>query len=227
MSQLCAVQSIAFCAQRSFQTVAVQFDAISIYLSKSICVHSKQVHTCIVFTGPLIPRRDASWRADANVLNRQWWTANKGWSSRLGIGRETHSKKQYVTKCYTVHGVGGGSCEHGNRASVSITRREFLDQLNNYRLLNKDCAPYCGSVSNWECGLFLVKFNTSQREQLLSLGVLVFETLHFLARVSGPRSLQQTQKHKITHTPPLHCARQELPPRFQESCNRSQLWKIN
>jgi hypothetical protein len=27
------------------------------------------------------------WRVAANVLNKQLWTANKGWPSSLGVGR--------------------------------------------------------------------------------------------------------------------------------------------
>jgi hypothetical protein len=27
------------------------------------------------------------WRVDANMLNKQSWTADKGWSSSLGAGR--------------------------------------------------------------------------------------------------------------------------------------------
>jgi hypothetical protein len=27
------------------------------------------------------------WRAAANVLNKHSWTADKGWSSRMGVGR--------------------------------------------------------------------------------------------------------------------------------------------
>jgi hypothetical protein len=31
------------------------------------------------------------WRVAAIILNRQPWTADKGWSSRLGVGRGAHN----------------------------------------------------------------------------------------------------------------------------------------
>jgi len=31
--------------------------------------------------------RSPLWRVAANKLNKQSWTANKGWSSSLGVGR--------------------------------------------------------------------------------------------------------------------------------------------
>jgi len=31
--------------------------------------------------------RPPIWRAAVNILNKQLWTADKGWSSRLGVGR--------------------------------------------------------------------------------------------------------------------------------------------
>jgi hypothetical protein len=34
-----------------------------------------------------------------------------------------------------------GSREHVNEPSGSVEGREFLDQLSNYKLLNKDSAP--------------------------------------------------------------------------------------
>ncbi|KAJ4443717.1 hypothetical protein ANN_05392 [Periplaneta americana] len=42
-----------------------------------------------------------SWRVAANILNKQSRTADKGWSSSLGVGRRAktrHRKKQLVTK---------------------------------------------------------------------------------------------------------------------------------
>jgi hypothetical protein len=31
------------------------------------------------------------WRVAANVLNKQLWTADKGWSSSFGVGRGTNN----------------------------------------------------------------------------------------------------------------------------------------
>jgi len=45
------------------------------------------------------------WRVDTNVLNKQSWTAGKGRSSCLGVGRRATTphrhKTRLVTKCYT------------------------------------------------------------------------------------------------------------------------------
>jgi len=37
---------------------------------------------------------------------------------------------------------GGGSCEHKNKPSVSVKGGEFLDDLSDYWLLEKDSATY-------------------------------------------------------------------------------------
>jgi hypothetical protein len=37
------------------------------------------------------------WRAAANILNKQSWTADKGWSSSLRVGLTTHRKNKLVT----------------------------------------------------------------------------------------------------------------------------------
>ena len=31
------------------------------------------------------------WRVAANILNKQSWTADKGWSSSLGVGRRANN----------------------------------------------------------------------------------------------------------------------------------------
>jgi hypothetical protein len=38
-----------------------------------------------------------------------------------------------------------GSCEHGNETASAIKGGEFLDQLNNYYLLNKKYTSYTAS----------------------------------------------------------------------------------
>jgi hypothetical protein len=44
-----------------------------------------------VINGYLSPQHDASsgsgWKVAANKLNKQSWTADKGWVSSLGVGR--------------------------------------------------------------------------------------------------------------------------------------------
>jgi hypothetical protein len=43
------------------------------------------------------------WRVTANILNKQTWMADKGWSSSLGLGvwlTTPHRKKnKFVAKC--------------------------------------------------------------------------------------------------------------------------------
>jgi len=45
--------------------------------------------------------RPPIWRVDANILNKQPWTADKRWSSRLGVGRCANSSPQNKNvQCY-------------------------------------------------------------------------------------------------------------------------------
>jgi hypothetical protein len=44
------------------------------------------------------------WRVAVNILNKQSWTANMGWSPSLGVGLTTpHHKNKLVTKCHKRH----------------------------------------------------------------------------------------------------------------------------
>jgi hypothetical protein len=65
--------------------------------------------------GPLSPRHSASsgcgWREGlqirrvaANILNKQSWTGNKGWSSSLGVGRGANKSrgKLEMAKCFVL-----------------------------------------------------------------------------------------------------------------------------
>jgi hypothetical protein len=38
--------------------------------------------------------------------------------------------------------IGASDGEHGNDPSSSIKGKEFLDQLSDYKLLNRECAPW-------------------------------------------------------------------------------------
>jgi hypothetical protein len=40
------------------------------------------------------------WRAAANILNKQLWTAHKGWSSSLGVGRGANNAKSKLNVKY-------------------------------------------------------------------------------------------------------------------------------
>jgi hypothetical protein len=48
------------------------------------------------------------WRVDANILNKQSRTSDKGWSSRLAV------KKQLVAKCYASFRISTDSIERPN-----------------------------------------------------------------------------------------------------------------
>jgi hypothetical protein len=57
------------------------------------------------------------WRAAENVSNKQYRTADRGWQSRLGVGRgltTPNRKKQFVTKC-SVEPRTWTESGHGNR----------------------------------------------------------------------------------------------------------------
>jgi hypothetical protein len=62
------------------------------YISASSCINI-HVRWVPCYHGMTRPRvADAGndlqiWRVAANILNKQSWTANKGWSSSLGVGR--------------------------------------------------------------------------------------------------------------------------------------------
>jgi hypothetical protein len=40
------------------------------------------------------------WRVAANILNKQSWTADKGWSSSLWVGRGANNSSLLKTICY-------------------------------------------------------------------------------------------------------------------------------
>jgi hypothetical protein len=54
--------------------------------------------------GPLSSRLGASsgcgWRVAANILNKQSWTADKGWSSNLGMGLGLSTPQLKIEACY-------------------------------------------------------------------------------------------------------------------------------
>jgi hypothetical protein len=86
--------------------------------------------------GPLI------WRAAANIMNKQSRSADKGWSSSLGLGEVLTSPRRKNISCYEIFtrtasdqdfysgsGLGqvAGTCECGNEPSSSMKCGEFLD----------------------------------------------------------------------------------------------------
>ena len=46
--------------------------------------------------------RPPIWRVAANKLNNQSRTADKGWSSSLGVGRGANNSSPWETKCYEI-----------------------------------------------------------------------------------------------------------------------------
>jgi hypothetical protein len=67
-------------------------------MSYEICVFEFSMNATSALSGSLSPWRDASsgcgwrnglqlWRVAANTLNKQSQTADKGWSSSLGVGQ--------------------------------------------------------------------------------------------------------------------------------------------
>jgi hypothetical protein len=95
------------------------------------------------------------WTVAANILNKQWRTADKVWSSNWGLGVEltAHSKYKLVTRCQegprsrtgtgSAEGPVEGSCEHGNEPSVSTKFWEVLEWLHNWRLLTNGSVQGC------------------------------------------------------------------------------------
>jgi hypothetical protein len=66
------------------------------------------------------------WRVAANILNKQSWAANKGWSSSLGVGRGANKPSPQKTNFNEILGIDAGSCKHGNEPSGSTKGWEFL-----------------------------------------------------------------------------------------------------
>jgi hypothetical protein len=82
--------------------------------------------------------------------NKQSWSAGKGWSSSLGVGRGANNSSRYkiILLRNNTNGLGlgriifEGSCEHGNEPSGSIKLWEILEQLSDWWLLKKDPTPW-------------------------------------------------------------------------------------
>jgi hypothetical protein len=49
---------------------------------------------------PLIEERPPVWRVDANMLNKQLWAADKGWSSSLGVDEVLTTTRRKTWPCY-------------------------------------------------------------------------------------------------------------------------------
>jgi hypothetical protein len=86
------------------------------------------------------------WMVAADILNKQPWTADKGWSSNLGlvellttprrknflVTRRKHLPRAWTDPLYiffftSADGRVAGSCECDNELSGSIKCGEFLD----------------------------------------------------------------------------------------------------
>jgi len=70
------------------------------------------------------------WDSVEKMMNMLLWTADKGWSSSLGIGRGASNFYRKKTACSeTLHSVAdlAGFCEHGNELSGPIKGGKFLE----------------------------------------------------------------------------------------------------
>jgi hypothetical protein len=78
------------------------------------------------------------------VLNKKSQTANKGWSSSLGVGRGLTTGRPKKSACYEkLQGVSGftDSCEHSNKPSDFTKGGKFFDQLSDCAFFIKNNAP--------------------------------------------------------------------------------------
>ena len=71
--------------------------------------------------------RPPIWREAANILNKQLWIADKGWSSILEVGRGANDSSQKHILLQNIHpeSLGASTCEYGNELSGSIKYRNL------------------------------------------------------------------------------------------------------
>jgi hypothetical protein len=74
------------------------------------------------------------WRVDANILNKELRTVDKGLSTSLWVGR---GKKLMMLRNISRNlvirlGQVAGSCEYGNELFCSIKCGEFFEELRTY-----------------------------------------------------------------------------------------------
>ena len=76
-----------------------------------------------------IEERPPIRRVAANILNKQSWTADEGWSSSLGVGRgaKTPPCKTLMLRNSHRRDACADACECGNEPSGSVKCGEFLD----------------------------------------------------------------------------------------------------
>jgi len=77
------------------------------------------------------------WSVTANMLNKQWRTADKGWSSSLGTSLEPIIRHRKLLTCYE---MSQGASNLRPFANTVMNIREFIDQLCNYLTFQK--RPY-------------------------------------------------------------------------------------
>ncbi|KAJ4428691.1 hypothetical protein ANN_25684 [Periplaneta americana] len=96
------------------------------------------------------------WRVAVNILNKQSWTADKGWSSSLGVGLTTHHrKKQLVTNPYNkplivpVFKKGDKTnCSNFRGISLLLTAYKILSNI-----LLRTLTPYVDEIiGDHQCG---------------------------------------------------------------------------
>jgi hypothetical protein len=96
------------------------------------------------------------------------------WEEALGNGLWACGQ---VLSAYVYRAV-AGSCERDNEHVVSVTRREFSDHLNNYRLLKKEVS---GVIRNIQCQDNLLGWRANELQQLRDFNYFIdrYNLLYF------------------------------------------------
>jgi hypothetical protein len=69
------------------------------------------------------------WKVIANILNKHWWTVDKGWSSNVGFGEGLTTPRHKKPACYDIlHRALElvGCYEHGNEPLFYTKSGKFL-----------------------------------------------------------------------------------------------------
>ena len=84
------------------------------------------------------------WRVPKNILNKEWWTANKGWSSSLGARKCNNTSMLRISKLWNIthitHATDQSSCLY--RASVTIKTLYYRTDAQIYNLWIQLKLPY-------------------------------------------------------------------------------------
>ena len=84
-------EPIIFCKSSTFYSCKLRFPCLWV-----------PVTTAWRFLRSRMEERPLIWRVAANKMNKQSRTADKGWSSSLGVGRGANNSSPWETKCYEI-----------------------------------------------------------------------------------------------------------------------------